>query len=212
MGWFYGFTLHLVVNDRGELLAFQITPGNADDRRPVDELTQGLTGKLVGDISQQLFKKPSERSLHLITKIHKNMHNKLMPLNKLLLRKQATIETTNDPLKNIEQVEHTRHRSVVNAMVNVSAVNVSVPLTRFARCYCLDAGPLRGLGMISYGFYIYHLPCLNLMDRSMAHYGWDAAEHPVVFGVAGLALSVLVATVSFIVIERPAMNAVRRFT
>ena len=49
LGWFYGFKLHLVVNDRGELLAFQITPGNVDDRRPVDELTQGLTGKRVGD-------------------------------------------------------------------------------------------------------------------------------------------------------------------
>lgn len=59
MGWFYGFKLHRVVNECGELLAFQITPGNVDDRRPVDELTQGLTGKLVGDrgyISQQLFK------------------------------------------------------------------------------------------------------------------------------------------------------------
>ncbi len=49
MGWFYGFKLHLVVNDRGELLAFRITPGNVDDREPVPELTQGLTGKLIGD-------------------------------------------------------------------------------------------------------------------------------------------------------------------
>ncbi len=59
MGWFYGFKLHLVINDRGELLAFQITPGNVDDRRPVAELTRGLTGRLIGDrgyISQQLFK------------------------------------------------------------------------------------------------------------------------------------------------------------
>ena len=59
MGWFDGFKLHLVVNERGELLAFRITPGNVDDRAPVPELTQGLTGKLVGDhgyISQQLFK------------------------------------------------------------------------------------------------------------------------------------------------------------
>jgi hypothetical protein len=93
MGWFYGFKLHLVVNERGELLAFQITPGNVDDRRPVDELTQSLTGKLVGDrgyISQQLFKALWERGLQLITKLRKNMHNKLMPLaDKLLLRKRA---------------------------------------------------------------------------------------------------------------------------
>jgi hypothetical protein len=129
MGWFYGFKLHLVVNERGELLAFQITPGNVDDRRPVDELTQSLTGKLVGDrgyISQQLFKALWERGLQLITKLRKNMHNKLMPLaDKLLLRKRAIIETINDQIKNIRQVEHTRHRSVVNAMVNVLAALVA---------------------------------------------------------------------------------------
>src|SRR5512143_55490 len=123
VGWFYGFKLHLVVNEGGELLAFQITPGNVDDRRPVDELTQGLTGKLVGDrgyISQQLFKVLWDRDLQLITKIRQNMHNKLMPLaDKLLLRKRAIIETINDQIKNIQQVEHTRHRSLVNAMVNV---------------------------------------------------------------------------------------------
>ncbi len=89
------------------------------------ELTQGLTGKLVGDrgyISSQLFHVLWERGLHLVTKIRKNMHNKLMPLvDKLLLRKRAIIETINDQIKNIQQIEHTRHRSVINAMVNVLA-------------------------------------------------------------------------------------------
>jgi len=129
VGWFYGFKLHLVVNDRGELLAFRITPGNVDDREPVPELTQGLTGKLIGDrgyISSQLLHVLWERGLHLVTKIRKNMHNKLMPLvDKLLLRKRAIIETINDQIKNIQQVEHTRHRSVVNAMVNVLAALVA---------------------------------------------------------------------------------------
>ncbi len=129
MGGFYGFKLHRVVDDRGERLAFQITPGNVDDRRPVPELTQGLTGKLVGDrdyISQQLFKVLWDRGLQLITKIRKNMRNKLMPLaDKLLLRKRAIIETINDQIKNIQQVEHTRHRSLVNAMVNVWAALVA---------------------------------------------------------------------------------------
>jgi hypothetical protein len=129
MGWFYGFKLPLVVNDRGELLAFRITPGHVDDREPVPELTQGLTGKLIGDrgyISSQLFHVLWERGLHLVTKIRKNMHNKLMPLvDKLLLRKRAIIETINDQIKNIQQIEHTRHRSVVNAMVNVLAALVA---------------------------------------------------------------------------------------
>jgi transposase len=129
MGWFYGFKLHLIVNDQGELLAFRITPGNVDDRQPVAELSDGLTGQLIGDrgyISQRLFNELWERGLHLITKIRKNMRNKLMPLaDKLLLRKRAIIETINDQLKNIQQVEHTRHRSVVNAMVNVLAALVA---------------------------------------------------------------------------------------
>ena len=129
MGWFYGFKLHLVVNDQGELLAFRITPSNADDREPVPELTRGLTGKLIGDrgyISHRLFHELWERGLQLVTKIRKNMRNKLMPMvDKLLLRKRAIIETINDQIKNIQQVEHTRHRSVTNAMVNVLAASVA---------------------------------------------------------------------------------------
>jgi hypothetical protein len=56
--WCYGFKLHLVINDCGELLSLRLTPGNADDRRPVPELVKGLFGKLFGDkgsISQPLF-------------------------------------------------------------------------------------------------------------------------------------------------------------
>jgi len=125
LGWFYGFKLHLVVNDRGELLAFRITPGNVDDRQPLPELTQGLTGKLFGDrgyLSQLLFRTLWDQGLQLITKVRRNMHNKLLPLfDKLVLCKRAIIETIIGQLKNIQQIEHTRHRSVVNAMVNVLA-------------------------------------------------------------------------------------------
>ena len=125
VGWFYGFKLHLVVNERGELLAFQITPGNTDDRHPGPRLVKGLTGKLFGDrgyISQKLCEALLEQNLQLITKLRKTMRNKLLPLaDKLLLRKRALIETINDQLKNISQIEHTRHRSGVNAMVNLLA-------------------------------------------------------------------------------------------
>lgn len=125
VGWFYGFKLHLVVNDCGGLLAFQVTPGNVDDRKPVPRLAKGLTGKLIGDrgyISQKLFESLLEQDLQLITKLRKGMQNKLLPLvDKLLLRKRALIETINDQLKNISQIEHTRHRSVVNWMVNLLA-------------------------------------------------------------------------------------------
>ena len=129
MGWFCGFKLHRVVNDRGELLAFRTTPGNVDDREPVPELTRGLTGKPIGDrgyISHRPFHELWERGLRLITKLRKSMLNKLMPMaDKLLLRKRAIIETINDQIKNIQQIEHTRHRSAVNAMVNVLAALVA---------------------------------------------------------------------------------------
>ena len=129
MGWFYGFKRHLVVHDRGELLAFRITPGPVDDRQPVPELTRGLTGKLVGDrgyISSQLFHVLWERGLHWVPTIRKKMHNQLMPLvDQLLLRQRAIIATIHDPIKNIPPIEHPRHRSGINAMVNVLAAWVA---------------------------------------------------------------------------------------
>lgn len=125
LGWFYGFKLHIVINDQGELLAFQLTPANVDDRVPVPDLTQGLIGKLFGDrgyISQALFEQLWQRGLQLVTKLKKNMKNRLMPLmDKILLRKRALIESVNDPLKNVAQVEHSRHRSPLNFLVNLVA-------------------------------------------------------------------------------------------
>lgn len=125
MGWFYGFKLPLVINDRGELLAFRLTPGNVDDRRPVPQRTKKLSGKLFGDkgySSKRLFQTLFEEGLQLITPIRKNMYNRLLPLfDKLLLRKRALIETVNDQLKNSSQIEHTRHRSIANFRVNLLA-------------------------------------------------------------------------------------------
>ncbi len=129
MGWFYGFKLHLIINECGELLATQLTPGNVDDRQPVPGLAKRLTGKLFGDkgyISAELFETLWDQSLQLVTSIRRNMQNKLMPLmDKILLRKRSLIETVNDQLKNIAQIEHTRHRSPVNFMVNLVAALIS---------------------------------------------------------------------------------------
>ncbi len=125
MGWFYGFKLHLVVNELGELLAFQLTPGNVDDRKPVPTLLQDLFGKVFADkgyISNDLFAELFAKNIQLITGIRKNMKNQLMPLaDKVLLRKRAIIETINDQLKNISQIEHSRHRSFTNFLVNLVA-------------------------------------------------------------------------------------------
>lgn len=124
MGWFFGFKLHLVVNDQGEILRFCITPGNVDDRKPVPGLAKHLFGKLFGDkgyISQALAKSLREMfDIHLITKLRKNMKNQLMTLtDRILLRRRAIIETIIDQLKNISQIEHSRHRSIPNFFVNV---------------------------------------------------------------------------------------------
>ena len=125
MGWFYGFKLHLVVNDQGQIVAYCLTPGNVDDRKPVPELAKTLWGKLVADggyLSQALFEQLFAQGLQLITPIRKNMANRLMPLmDKLLARKRSIIETINDQLKNISQIVHTRHRRVTNFLVNLMA-------------------------------------------------------------------------------------------
>jgi transposase len=129
MGWFYGFKLHLVINEQGELLGLTLTPGQVDDRRPAAKLVRQLWGKLFGDrgyISQELFEQLWAQGLQLITKLKRNMKNKLMPvLDKLLLRKRALIECVNDQLKNISQIEHTRHRSATNGIVNMLAAVVA---------------------------------------------------------------------------------------
>jgi transposase len=129
MGWFYGFKLHLVINEQGELLSLTLTPGQVDDRRPVRKLVRQLWGKLFGDrgyLSQELFEQLWDQDLQLITKLKHNMKNKLMPvLDKVLLRKRALIECVNDQLKNVSQIEHTRHRSATNGIVNMLAAVVA---------------------------------------------------------------------------------------
>ena len=125
LGWFYGFKLHLIINDKGEILDFIITPGNIDNRKPLSDMNlhKRIFGKLFGDkgyISKDLFEQLFIDGVHLITKIKKNMKNSLMLLqDKIALRKRALIKTVNDELKNICQVEHTRHRSFDNFVTNL---------------------------------------------------------------------------------------------
>jgi len=124
-GWFYGFKLHLVINDRGELLGIHLTPGNVDDRKPVPKLVRKLFGKVFGDkgyISQPLYKLLQQTfGIQLVTKLRSNSKNRLpMPvMDRILLRKRALVESVIDQLKNISQIEHSRHRSVTNFLVNL---------------------------------------------------------------------------------------------
>lgn len=125
MGWFFGFKLHLICNEKGELLNFMITPGDVDDRKPLEykSFVDFIYGKLVGDkgyIGKNLFEKLFVDGIQLITKLKSNMKGAMMFVSdKLLLRKRAIIETINDELKNIAQIEHSRHRSFDNFIVNL---------------------------------------------------------------------------------------------
>ena len=125
MGYFFGFKLHFVINDKGEILNFVITPGNTDDRVPLKDkkFIEKLRGKLYADkgyISQKLTEVLFVDGLHLITHIRNNMKNVMMEMrDKILLRKRSVIETINDELKNICSIEHSRHRSFENFLTNL---------------------------------------------------------------------------------------------
>lgn len=125
VGWFYGFKLHLAINHLGELLVMRLTPGNVDDRKLLPLMVGKLWGSLYGDkgyLSKHLTEMFERRNLQLITKVRKNMKERLLPVfDKLLLRKRAVIESVFDQLKNISNIEHSRHRSVTNFLVNVLA-------------------------------------------------------------------------------------------
>jgi transposase len=125
MGWFFGFKLHLIVNSKGELLSVRLTPGNTDDRKPVPAMCQGLFGLLFGDkgyISKDLAKTLEEQGIALVTTLKKNM--KPVPrtdFEKAVLHRRSLVETVIDELKNLCQIEHTRHRSVAGFLVNLMA-------------------------------------------------------------------------------------------
>ena len=127
MGWFHGFKLHIVINDIGEILNFCITQANVDDREPLknESFLRAVFGKLYADkgyISEKLQQLLFVDGVHLITNIRNNMKNSLMTMaDKILLRKRSVIETVNDELKNICQIEHSRHRSFTNFVTNIIA-------------------------------------------------------------------------------------------
>jgi hypothetical protein len=125
MGWFFGFKLHIIINDKGEILSFYLSKGNTDDRdiKTITQMTKEIFGKLFGDkgyISKALSDLLFGNGIQLITQIRRNMKKvALSNEEKLLLRKRSVIETVNDELKNICQVEHTRHRSISGFLLNI---------------------------------------------------------------------------------------------
>ena len=125
--------LIIVINNKGEIIALKITPGNVDDRAVMEAMTKSLKGKLFADkgyISKKLFGQLWSRGLHLIIGIRKNMKNYLMPMiDKLLLRRRFIVETVFDALKSQFGLVHTRHRSPTNAMVHILSCIAAYQLT-----------------------------------------------------------------------------------
>ncbi len=136
IGWFYGFKRHLVTSDTGQVVDFMLTPGNMDDREPLrmQGFLDKLFGKLFGDkgyLGKELFETLFFQGIHLITKWKKNMKTKLVtPLSDaILLRKRAICETIFDQLKNIFQIEHSRHRSPKNFLTNLFSALIAYNFT-----------------------------------------------------------------------------------
>lgn len=125
MGWFYGFKLHLIMNDEGGLLAVKVTEGNVDDRVPVPEMIENVTGSLYADkgyVSANLKAQLAEQDIDFITGRRSNMKSQgLSSWDRAMLGKRFIIETVFDQLKNIAQIDHTRHRSCISFMVNLMA-------------------------------------------------------------------------------------------
>lgn len=129
VGWFYGFKLHLIVDDRGELVSFFVTPANVDERQGLRNMAKFIKGKLFGDkgyISKALAEELWDQGVQLITRLRRNMKPVVLSdFDNLLLRKRSLIETINDQLKNISQLEHSRHRSLTGFMLNLVAALVA---------------------------------------------------------------------------------------
>lgn len=129
VGWFFGLKLHIVINNRGELIAFKITRGHVNDAKASESILQFLQGLAFGDkgyIGKTLFSRLLEKGLKLITRTRKNMK----PINyssieKQLLNQRGIIETVINHFKHHYHVWHTRHRSVVNAMTHLMAAVAS---------------------------------------------------------------------------------------
>ncbi len=147
MGWFYGLKLHLVTNYRGEIVDAKLTTGNVHDTKPVLDITKKLSGKLCADeayISKKLLEKLHDSGVDLITTVRRNVKAKALSLwDRAMLSRRFIIETINDQLKNISQIEYSRHRSTNGFMLNMLAGLVAIALKKIS--HALISLALKGI-------------------------------------------------------------------
>ena len=131
-GWFHGFKMHAIVDRKGNLMNIKFTKGNAHDISVVEKISSFFKGILVGDkgyISKDLFQNLYQKGVKLVTGSKKNMKNILMnSYEKFLLKKRSIIETVFGYLKEIQMIEHHRHRSPVNMFIHVISTLISYQL------------------------------------------------------------------------------------
>lgn len=125
-GWFYGFKIHLVINNLGEVVNFEFSSANVVDNNPalLKSLLSNLKGKCFGDKGYltKIFEYFYQNGLKVVSKLRKNMKNKIMPLNeRLWLAKRAVIESINDILMTVFDIDHTRHRNPLNALMHMTS-------------------------------------------------------------------------------------------
>lgn len=134
-GWFYGFKLHMIINEHMQIVAVKITKANVDDRKGLKGIINGFEGFVYGDkgyVGAEIFDFLKNKGITLITKIKRNMTNKLISLShKMNLRRRSIIESAFNVLKNNMHMEHTRHRSPFNFIVNTISALIAY---NFIRC------------------------------------------------------------------------------
>ncbi|PCS23268.1 Mobile element protein [Candidatus Enterovibrio escicola] len=137
IGSFYGFKLHLIINDQGGIISIKVTMANVDDKKPVSEMVNELWACLYGDkyyISSPLERELADNGVTLITGVKRNKKPKMMELwNPLMLRKRFIIEIVFDRLKNISQIKHSRHHNCISSMVNLLAGIIAYSLKKRSR-------------------------------------------------------------------------------
>lgn len=132
MGWFFGFKLHLVINHQGEIMSFCLTPGNVDDRKPMESLFKNLKGTACGDrgyISKNKTQTLFDKGLNFVTKTKANMKKVARSgFEKYLLAQRSIVETVIEQLKSICLIEHSRHRKPDNFLANTLAALIAYTL------------------------------------------------------------------------------------
>ena len=123
MGWFFGMKLHFIFNEHGEIVRLAITKASTDDRKGLKLMINGIFGKIYADrgyLGKQFFKDLFAKGIQVITRIRKNMKNKLLHVaDKICLKKRMIIESIFSSIKSCGTFVHSRHRNIVNALCHI---------------------------------------------------------------------------------------------